>query len=171
MGHKRNGSGEGLNSSMLHRNESMMDSSSLNLTSKGGEGGSGLLLTPLRHTKSRGSLLDPTNSISSGSKVRRPNTSGSLVFSKNEPGPESVFNLEMAGLHIPDDPPRKLTKFEKRVKKQQRMRERTNHMIELQTLNNRVKQLEIILLEERKARQRSQNQTKPLRHKRKKKRG
>eukprot|EP00943_MAST-04B_sp_MAST-4B-sp1_P003482 g3482.t1 len=107
---------------------------------------------------SKNSLGNKTSKIK-----RRPNTSGSQMFSTNEPGPESVFNLNMAGIYIPTDPPRKLSSFEKRIKRQQLMQERTNHRIELQTLNNRVKQLEIILLEERMAHQRSRKTRSPIR--------
>jgi len=102
---------------------------------------------------------------------RRPKTSGSLVLKNQDPGPESVFNLEMAGLHIPKDPPRKMTKFEKRIRQQKRMQERTNHMIELQTLSNRVKQLEIVLMEERMARRRRPPRPARRKKKTKKKRG
>ncbi len=166
------------NASIISSHGSLADHSML---SSGG--GSGLLLTPPnkkqtllpnRLTKSRGSLLGPMLSNDSlGNKTskikRRPNTSGSQIFLKGEPGPESVFNLNMAGLHIPEDPPRKLSSFEKRIKRQKLMQERTNHRIELQTLNNRVKQLEIILLEERMAHQRSCKTRSPIRKKKKKK--
>ena len=118
----------------------------------------------IRNTRSR-SLLSPISSFDV-TNHRRPKTSGSLVLQNQGPGPESVFNLEMAGLHIPKDPPRKMTKFEKRIRQQKRMQERTNHMIELQTLSNRVKQLEIVLMEERMARRRKP--PRPARRKKKK---
>ncbi len=169
------------NSQNLSSHGSLADYSTM---SSGSGGGSGLLITtplstnqrnqlPHRQTKSRGSLVDPMNnsiisSLNIKNTLRRPNTSGSLMFPNGEPGPESVFNLEMAGLHIPDDPPRKLTDFEKRIKRQRKIQERTNHMIELQTLNNRVKQLEIVLLEERMARKKK-NRTPSRKKKRKKK--
>ena len=107
----------------------------------------------IRNTRSRGSLLSPISSFDV-TNHRRPKTSGSVLLQGQDPGPESVFNLDMAGVHIPKDPPRKMTKFEKRIRQQKRMQERTNHMIELQTLSNRVKQLEIVLMEERMARRR-----------------
>ena len=55
----------------------------------------------------------------------------------------------MAGLHLPNDARRKESDFEKRVRKKRDRQQKVNYKIELQTLQNRVKQLEIVLLEDK----------------------
>ena len=99
------------------------------------------LTTPIRHRESTFSNPSKSN-LSQLSRY-------SASSSKFSPGPESVFNMDMAGLKLPKDKPRKKSKYERRVAKQRREAQKTNHIIEMQTLANRVKHLEIILFEEK----------------------
>jgi hypothetical protein len=114
------------------------------------------------------SSISSLSSATRSKVLRRARTSHGVISggsSLSSRGPESVFNLKMAGLHLPNDARRKESDFEKRVRKKRDRQQKVNYKIELQTLQNRVKQLEIVLLEDKLKRESQSTRKKPKRKK------